>query len=85
MTQRFAKCVASHVLTCYPAGLPAKTVIFRGFDGQEKWTIWAGAMLNVLYQEPGIRSLRSGSFSRSESSALLMEGRATERDTRDHR
>jgi len=56
-TQRFARCVASHVLRRYPAGLPAKTVIFRGFDGHEKWTIWGGAILNVLYHEPGIRSL----------------------------
>jgi hypothetical protein len=32
-------------------------VIFRGFDGHEKWILWGGAIMNVLYSEPAIRSL----------------------------
>jgi hypothetical protein len=55
--QRVARCVASHVLTRYPAGLPAKTVIFRDFDEHAKWSLWDGAILNVLYQDSSIKSI----------------------------
>ncbi len=55
-TQRIAKCVASYALTRFPAGLPAKTVIFRGFDSHVKWILWGGAIMNVLYSDPAIRS-----------------------------
>jgi hypothetical protein len=56
-TERLARCVASHVLARYPAGLPASIAIFRGFDGHEKWVLWGGAILNVVYETPSIRSL----------------------------
>src|SRR5262245_3002664 len=56
-TQHVARCVAAHVLTRYPAGLPAKLVIFRGFDSHAKWIIWGGAIINVLYHDPEIMSL----------------------------
>ena len=55
--QRVARCVASHVLTRYPTGLPAKTVIFRDFDEHAKWALWGGAILNVLYQDSSIKSI----------------------------
>jgi len=81
-TQRFARCVASHVSTRYPAGLPARTAIFRGFDGHEKWTIWGGAILNVLYHDPGIRSLFVPDPSPGPNHSLFSwTGELPERDT----
>jgi hypothetical protein len=79
--QRVARCVASHVLTRYPAGLPAKTVIFQDFGDHEKWILWGGAIMNVLYREPAIRSLFIPDPSGPVHPLISWMGKEPERDS----